>query len=289
MHHVLVKNNKVVHVWHGPIPPGIDNTFAVAPDSAHVGDDWDGQRAVPQAPAIIPDEVNRECERRILELFPITRQLNIIDEGTPAEVDEMKQKRNALRACARALCSMQPIPQNFRDDRFWVGSSFNGGNGSPQTTLNYQQSQSGYPQLGYAPGTNQPIIMMQAPAQPAPIIINGAAPGTTVIQGPASVQHPVAPAINVVQPSTAPALPQAGYSTSAPAGLPAPHRAGHVIDEDEIVYETAARALAGSDAAIAYMTAIAAKNGSEWKPYCEALMKDRFERFDKVLKAKAAL
>ena len=77
-------------------------------------------------------------------------------------------------------------------------------------------------------------------------------------------------------------------------GLPSPSNDTHpasvipAIDEDEIVYETAARALAGQDSAIGYMTDIALSRGTDWRSLCEALMKERFERFDKVLKAKAS-
>ena len=178
MHHVLIKDNRVAHVWHGPIPNGIPDTHAVAPGSAHVGDAWEAGAPVPKAPAVTADEVNAECERRILALFPIARQLNIIDEGSPAELQDMKDRRNGMRGCARALAYMQPIPGNYRDDRFWQGAPFQ----SPSYPPAYPQQQ-GYPQqqqLGYDPrmqqpmqapwgyggggGTNQPIIMMQAPA-----------------------------------------------------------------------------------------------------------------------------
>ena len=122
MHNVLIRDGVVAHVWRGPIPDGIPNTFAVAPDSAHVGDRWENGTAVPAPKPVTVDEINAECERRILAVLPLTRQLNIVDEGTAAELQDMKDKRNALRSCARALISIQPSPANYRDDRYWVGA-----------------------------------------------------------------------------------------------------------------------------------------------------------------------
>lgn len=302
MHYVLVKDGRVAHIWHGPIPKGIANTYPVAPGSAHVGDRWEGGAAVKDAPIVTIDEINAECERRILALYPVARQLNIIDEGTPAEQQEFKDRRNGLRACARALIAMSPIPTNYRDDRFWVGAPFQGSPrpmeyhaGFGQMGYAGPQIGIGHPQVpyGYAPGapsTNQPIIMMQAPSPQAPIIINGAQPGTTVIQGPAQVQPQVIqpPHVNIVQPAqvVAPATAQ-----PEARGLPSPDpvtSSQPVIDEDEILYETAARALQGHEAAVQYMTEIASAVGRDMKEYCEELMRQRFERFDRVLRAKAA-
>lgn len=307
MHHVLVKDNKVAHVWRGPIPKGISNTFAVAPGSAHVGDDWDSvaMSAVPKAPSITIDEINAECERRILELYPLARQLNILDEGSQAELQEFKDRRNGLRASARALAMMNPIPVNFRDDRFWSSPPFGGYAGGYGQQQNHGMANANGMGMQMLPGyggahTNQPIIMMQAQPAAAPIIINGASPGTTVIQGPAQVQQPQTPQINLVspQPQQVTALPHSQSATPSapqakPMGLPAPSNDTppthpvSAIDKAEIIYETAARALSGQDTAIAYMTNIANAKGTDWKALSEALMKERFDRFDKVLKEAA--
>lgn len=309
MHHVLVKDNKVAHVWKGPIPKGIGNTYAVAPGSAHVGDEWDAvsMSAVPKPPMVTPDEVNAECERRILERYPVARQLNILDEGSQAELSEFKDQRNGLRACARALILMQPIPGNYRDDRFWSGvpfgvSSYGAANWTgAQQQMGMMPNGMGMQMLpGYGAHTNQPIIMMQAPVPPAPaapIIINGASPGTTVIQGPAQVQQPqAAPHINLVSPvpqqvASLPVQSQPQPEPQRAMGLPSPRQTaaqpplmpgGLTEHEQELVYETAARAMAGQDYAIGKMEPIARLHGMSLEDYCNLLLAQRHEKFEQA-------
>jgi hypothetical protein len=59
-------------------------------------------------------EVKAEAERRILSRFPLWKQLNMIRAGEDlSEID-------AIRAASNRIERMDPIPLDFRDDKYWT-------------------------------------------------------------------------------------------------------------------------------------------------------------------------
>lgn len=64
---------------------------------------------------IRPEQVRAEAERRILERYPIWKQMNLIRVGDAA----MGAYIDAVRAASNELEAADPIPADFRDDRHW--------------------------------------------------------------------------------------------------------------------------------------------------------------------------
>lgn len=63
-----------------------------------------------------PDDVDAECRRRIVAVYPIEAQLNALHESNGAA---MSAWIAAVRARAREFKQTAFIPQDFADDRHW--------------------------------------------------------------------------------------------------------------------------------------------------------------------------
>lgn len=62
--------------------------------------------------------VKAEAERRILERWPVFRQLNIIRKGGKP-MEDMGVWIDAVRDAADALIAINPIPLDYTDDKRW--------------------------------------------------------------------------------------------------------------------------------------------------------------------------
>ncbi len=69
----------------------------------------------PQPPAPVePHQVKAEAERRIMADFPLWRQMNMIRAGEDlSAIDAIREASNLIEA-------MEPIPLDFKDDRYWL-------------------------------------------------------------------------------------------------------------------------------------------------------------------------
>lgn len=66
-------------------------------------------------PPITAGDVKAEARRRILAFAPEWKQLNAIREGD----SELFAKLDAIRAASDAIEAMDPIPDDYRDDKHW--------------------------------------------------------------------------------------------------------------------------------------------------------------------------
>jgi len=245
-----------------------------------------------------PEEVDTECRRRILSVYPDAVQHNIDREGSDDQKRTMQLIINGLRNSAWMLKSMRRIPTDFRDDRYWSGEwrptvesmSFGG---APQ-----QQSPAlpwyGQPMMGMPPwGMMQPqapVVVMQSPPQAAPIVINGAASApptvfqspndTRVVQVPAP--HPAAHVHAPTAPQPTPLASEAQASLPPPAGQALRPTAGGMTEaqfqagrREQLLVETAQAASNGSDVARQWMAELAAKAGQNVDEYIAGVMAKR--------------
>ena len=137
-------------------------------------------------PSVLPDQIIRECLRRIEARYPHTVQTVLVgDGGEPATAMMLEIER--LRACQDHLLAMTPLPGNFRSDHVWQG---------------------------YPPGFRFQTVVSQV-AAPAPVAAPVAAP----------VQPAQAPNIIVVPSGNQQIVyggPHPGYAPVPPDQFPSP-------------------------------------------------------------------
>lgn len=72
------------------------------------------KRAAQPPKPITSRQVKAEAERRILSQFPLWKQMNMIRAGEDlGGIDFIRQASNRIEA-------MEPIPQDFTDDKYWL-------------------------------------------------------------------------------------------------------------------------------------------------------------------------
>jgi hypothetical protein len=106
-----------------------------APDHVGVGWTYDGEFHAP-ASAIAADDVKAEASRRILDLCPEWKQRNLTaqaailaakgrDNWTDEEQaawdagEALWEQISTIRAASDQIEAMDPIPQDFTDDKYW--------------------------------------------------------------------------------------------------------------------------------------------------------------------------
>lgn len=258
-----------------------------------------------------PDEVDTECRRRILLMYPDATQHNIDREGTDEQKRTMQLVINGIRNSAWMLKTMKRIPADFRDDRYWSGewrptieSMAFGGHAQTQPAALpwHQQMPMGLPPWMMMP-QQSPVVVMQSPPQAAPIVINGpAAPGPMVFHGPAEtkvVQPPATAPTQVFVPSqTAQAAALPTQTPAAPAGLPAPaservsppglsEEQFQAWRREQLLVETAQAASNGSDVARQWMGELAQKAGQDVDAYIADVLAKRVSDMRAVVMGEA--
>jgi hypothetical protein len=93
---------------------------------------------LPPLPVTV-DDVKREAERRILAIIPAWRQRNLTehrlslwikgrDNWTPEELAAWEagaalwSQVEVIRAASDVIEAMNPIPQDYRDDKYWTAT-----------------------------------------------------------------------------------------------------------------------------------------------------------------------
>jgi hypothetical protein len=124
--------------WHriaiepgGTLPDGLPETVVAAIRAA-----WTPKvlaahaRAVEQARAELAatepppaDQVRAEAGRRITAQWPLWKQNNVLMAGDAAEIAAMRAAINAIREASNRLEAMDPVPDDFADDKHWPGAN----------------------------------------------------------------------------------------------------------------------------------------------------------------------
>lgn len=68
--------------------------------------------------SVTPDHVKAEASRRILDRFPLWKQMNIQAEGGAPQA-EMTEFISRIRTQSNEIEQMSPIPADFAKDRYW--------------------------------------------------------------------------------------------------------------------------------------------------------------------------
>lgn len=66
-----------------------------------------------------PHKVRVEARHRINRKYPDWMQRNILIEGDKDELDKMRRYIQRVRDMSNVLERLDPIPQDFRDDKYW--------------------------------------------------------------------------------------------------------------------------------------------------------------------------
>jgi len=249
-----------------------------------------------------PEEVDTECRRRILSVYPDAVQHNIDREGSDDQKRTMQLVINGLRNSAWMIKAMRRIPTDFRDDRYWSGEwrptvesmTFGGASQQQSPALPWYGQPMGMPPWGMMQ-PQAPVVVMQSPPQAAPIVINGAAPsGPMVFQSPAETKVVQMPAPQPAQvhmpmpPAHVASVPMAANQVEHQASLPAPQGMQAASSpsgmsegqfqawrREQLLVETAQAASNGSDVARQWMSELAAKAGQDVDTYIAEVLAKR--------------
>jgi hypothetical protein len=67
---------------------------------------------------VTADMVKAEAERRIVDRYPIWRQINIMDEGGDVRA-QMRSFISQVRTASNRIEAMKPIPPDYAADQHW--------------------------------------------------------------------------------------------------------------------------------------------------------------------------
>lgn len=67
---------------------------------------------------VMPAHVKAEASRRILDRFPLWKQLNIQADGGDPQA-EMTEFISRIRSRSNEIEHLSPIPADFANDRYW--------------------------------------------------------------------------------------------------------------------------------------------------------------------------
>lgn len=113
--------DEITQVWRTrrPLDADTNPAIVIVPEHATIGMRFvNGRLLPPTSPAITADVVKAECKRRILLRYPVHKQSNIQANGGPAQ-KAMIGWIGAMRTRAQELIAREPIPTDYRADRWW--------------------------------------------------------------------------------------------------------------------------------------------------------------------------
>lgn len=114
--YVAVQNGRAVSHAKDPSMLTPENCQIIETDQVvEIGYTFDG--ATFAKPAVTRAKVNAEAGRRITLKFPIHEQINVVRGAK--QRPGMWEWIDSVRAKAAELEAMQPIPEDFRDDKYW--------------------------------------------------------------------------------------------------------------------------------------------------------------------------
>ena len=138
MRHIVVdKSGLVVNSIIADKGFKLDGLEVVPHDTGAIGDTWDGVKLTPKTPdPVTIAQVNAEAQRRIFEVMPQHKQANTTAQAavlaakgstnwTPAEIEAWNaglteyMAITRLRAHSDNLNLMDPVPQDYADDKWW--------------------------------------------------------------------------------------------------------------------------------------------------------------------------
>lgn len=118
-----IVDGRIAEIWRGQRPPkNARGQIVELPDGpipADIGMRFENG-AVLSATLAPPtaQEVKNECRLRILLRYPAETQMSLMANGGIAR-QAMTEWIAAMRDCSRRIRAMEPIPHDFREDRYW--------------------------------------------------------------------------------------------------------------------------------------------------------------------------